>query len=471
MKPVEVSDFASPTHQAANHRWPGANTAIPTYYGYKEQLAEVTKFLEAGILGIDVFALEKNSPEALTVALLGAQPFTLAAGDELTVSLVIQNKGIGHSLVPEQRDFYESWVQFTVTDAAGHQLCASGYLQPNGSLDERAHTYSNRLISKDGRLLDHHQVWETHAKAYDNTIGPGRSDLVRYRFSLPPDAKGPITLTAKVFYRRFRRNWQDFVLGKSVDYPIAELGSKSVTWNLGDNPAAAQPGTPQEQMLRWNNYGIALLDQQQYPAAVEAFSHVLQLQPEYADGWINLAIANFMHQKYEPAAKALERAFALSPDNPRALFYAAMIDRQQGRPDAAAEKFLKVIAAFPRLRQAHQELGFTYYQQKKYALAREQYEAVQAVDPDDLSAHYNLMLIYRRLGMKDKAAQQAAYFADRKDDPSATALAEDWLRQHHDVSSESVPWHVHDDMPAAAQAPAKKKPAGNSGGKQGGAGL
>lgn len=465
MKPVQVADFASPTHQAASHRWVGANTAIPTFFDYPDQVAEVKKFLEDGILGIDVFALEKSSPEALTVAPLGTQPFTLAAGDELTVALVIQNKKIGHTLVPEQRDFYESWVQFKVTDAAGHDICESGYLQPNGYLDEHAHSYTNRLISKDSKLLDRHQVWETHAKAYDNTIGPGRSDLVRYKFSIPPDVKGPVTVTAKVFYRRFRRNWQDLVLGKSVDYPIAELGSKSVTWNIGENPAAANPGTPQEQMLRWNNYGIALLDQQQFPAAVEAFSHVVQLQPEYADGWINVAIANFMQQKYEPAAKALERAFALSPENPRATFYAAMIDRQQGRADAAAAKFLKVIAAFPRLRQAHQELGFTYYQQKKWALAREQYEAVQSIDPDDLSAHYNLMLIYRRLGLKKEAAQQAAHFADRKDDPSSTSLAEDWLRQHHAFSAETVPYHVHDDMPpAAAQAPAKKKPAGSPGG-------
>jgi tetratricopeptide (TPR) repeat protein len=464
MKPVPVNDFSSPTKQAASHRWVAANTAIPTYYGYKEQLAETIAFLQDGLLGIDMFSLQKTRPEALTVAPLGTQPFRLAAGDDVTLSLVIQNKKIGHSLVPEQRDFYESWVEFKVDDAAGKNLCDSGFLNPNGYLDERAHSYTNRLISKDGKLLDHHQVWMTRAKAYDNTIPPGRSDLVRYQFQIPADASGPLKVTAYVWYRRFRRGYTDYILGKSVDYPIAQLATKTMALNLGENPAASEPGTVQEQLLRWNNYGIALLDQQQYPAAVEAFHHVLALQPEYVDGWINLGIANLSYEKYEPATQALDRALALAPGNPRAQFYAAMIDRVYGRLDEAAKKFTAIIAAYPRLRQAHQELGFIYYQKKDYALARAQYEAVQAIDPDDLGAHYNLMLIYRRLGLKQEAAVQAAYFADRKDDPGATAYALDWLHGHNNVSSESVPWHVHTDLMHEDAAAPKKHPSGNSGG-------
>ena len=34
--------------------------------------------------------------------------------------VVIQNKNIGHSLIPEVRDLYEAWVEFTVKDAAGN---------------------------------------------------------------------------------------------------------------------------------------------------------------------------------------------------------------------------------------------------------------------------------------------------------------------------------------------------------------
>ena len=75
---------------------------------------------------------------------LGSEPFTVAPGDDLTVTVVIQNKGIAHNLVPEQRDFYESWVEFEAKDAAGDTLTHSGGLKADGSLDPtRAQLYQS----------------------------------------------------------------------------------------------------------------------------------------------------------------------------------------------------------------------------------------------------------------------------------------------------------------------------------------
>ncbi len=98
---------------------------------------------------------------------------------------------------------------------------------------------------------------------------------------------------------------------------------------------------------------------------------------------------------------------------------------------------------FPRSRDAHRELGFSLYQQHKYEEARSEYETVQSIDPDDLAAHYILSIVYRRLGMKDKAAHEAAEFADQKDDPTANTYALEFLAKHPDVATESVPWHIH----------------------------
>lgn len=69
---------------------------------------------------------------------------------------------------------------------------------------------------------------------------------------------------------------------------------------------------------------------------------------------------------------------------------------------------------------------------------------MQSIDPDDLAAHYNLAILYRRLGMKEKAGAEAAYFADEKDDPTASTYALEYLRKHREVAQESIPWHVHD---------------------------
>src|SRR5438477_380303 len=396
-----------------------------------------------GILGMDLFGIAVNG-EPKIIAPLEKSSYQVKAGDDVTVNLVIQNKKIGHSLVPEQRDFYEAWVAFEVKDANGKVIYHSGFLKPDGYLDENAHSYTNRLISKEGKLLDQHQVWLTHARGYDNTILPGRSDLVRYRFRVPAGATGPLTMSAQVNYRRFRQGFTDFVFAeKKPILPVIELASVGGQIKLGEAGGGAAPAEDDKDMLRWNNYGIALLDQRQFGRAADAFEHVVQLKPDYADGYINIAITDFSWEKYDGAAEQLEKALKLSPGNPRALFYQAMVWRVQGKYADAIRNLKQVIAAYPRVRQAHDELGSDYYELKQYDMAREQYEALQAIDPDDLSAHYNLARIYRRLGMKEKAAEQAAMFADRKNDPGATAYANEFLRLHAEAANESVPYHTH----------------------------
>jgi tetratricopeptide (TPR) repeat protein len=434
-------DNAAKNGKVVSHRWAAANTAIPQYFGYKEQMAEVEKSLKDNLISIDFFALEKEAASE-AIAPIAQRSFEIAPGELVTVDLVLQNKGIGHSLVPEQRDFYESWVQFTATDERGNIVFDSGSLDPNGYLDESAHSYTNRLIGDNGQLLDKHQVWASKIRAFDNTILPGRSDIVRFQFRIPQSGSKTLNLNAKINYRRFRQGYLDFVLGTGQRYPVVVMAEKSFTLNVGKNEPTEQADVPRDR-VRWNNFGIALLDKVQYPKSAAAFEKVIALTPQQPDGYINLGLVDLTDQKYAAARVQMNKALALAPNDPRALFYLGMVDRIEGKLDQAVSHFKSVVQAYPRLRQARQELGYTYYQQRKYDLARAEYEALQTVDPDDLAAHYNLMIIYRRLGMTKQAQEQAMYFADRKDDPTATSLALTFLKNSGAAANESVPWHVH----------------------------
>ena len=75
------------------------------------------------------------------------------------------------------------------------------------------------------------------------------------------------------------------------------------------------------------------------------------------------------------------------------------------------------------------------------------FQALQAVDPDDLAAHYNLSVLYHRMGMTEKAAEQQAMFANKRFDPGAPTYSLDFLRHHPEISNESIPWHMHTDLP------------------------
>jgi Tfp pilus assembly protein PilF len=460
-EPLKLSDDGAKKGQLASHRWLGANTLIPKYYGFDEQGRRIVEFLQNNVFNVDIFALERGetkagaAPQAVVAPMtvdapLGLTSFRVAPGELLTADVVIQNKGIAHSHVPEQRDMYESWVDFTVKDANGKVLCESGFIKPNGDLDERVHSFTNRLINVKGTRNYLHEVWDNRVVVYNNTIQSGRSQVVRYSFHMPATG-GPVSITATVKYRRFDQHFVDFAMNKHYEQPVVDMVSQTRTIAVGDNAPVAPGAAENKEWMRWNNYGIALLDAQQYAASLGAFGRVAKLRPDYADAYTNMAIVQIQWERFDDAKPNLERALTLAPHNARALYYRALVERNEGKLDLAISDLKEVAASFPRSRDAHREMGYAYYQQRKYELARLEYEAVQGIDPDDLAAHYQLSLVYRRLGMKEKAAQEAARFADQKDDPSAAAYALDFMRSHTEIANESVPWHVHAlDSPAPA---------------------
>jgi tetratricopeptide (TPR) repeat protein len=436
----------------ASHSWPAGNTAVPFYYGFDEQLRKTTDFLKAGnFLNVDIFALQKAGDDKI-IAPLGSVPFSLKPNEVVQALVVIQNKNIGHSLIPEVRDLYEAWVEFTARNAAGKEIYHSGFIKPDGMLDERAHSFTNRPVNVDGGFVDNHKVWAIHSVAYDNSIQAGRSVLVRYQFRLPTDLKGPLTITAKVDYRHFRQSFMNNVFGNDHPaYPVVEIASRSRTLNVGENSTTHPEAGDNPDWMRWNNLGIAYLDQLQYSDAVRAFGEVVKLRPDYPDGYTNIALTEIQWEKYDSARASIQRALSLNPANARALYYLALLERRASNFEAETADLRKVVEQFPESRDARRDLGIALYRQHDYPAAREQFEALQRIDPDDLAAHYNLSILYRRMQMDQKAAEQQTQFITKKFDPGAPTYSFDFLRQHPEISIESIPQHVHSDLPHEAK--------------------
>ncbi|MGB6193617.1 MAG: multiheme c-type cytochrome, partial [Terracidiphilus sp.] len=156
---LTLPDYGAKNGTFASHRWLAGNTAVPFYYGFDEQLKKTIEFLRAGnYLNVDIFALRRENDNKL-IAPLGSVPYTLKPNEIVDAWVVIQNKNIGHSLIPEVRDLYEAWVEFTVKDESGKEIYHSGFLKPDGMLDPRAHSFTNRPVNDQGEFVDNHKVW------------------------------------------------------------------------------------------------------------------------------------------------------------------------------------------------------------------------------------------------------------------------------------------------------------------------
>jgi Tfp pilus assembly protein PilF len=443
-----LPDYGAKKGMLASHSWAAGNTAVPYYMGFTEQMDKTVKFLKSGdYLNVDIFGIKKANEDKL-IAPLGLVPFHIEDKDVLDVYVLIQNKNIGHSLIPEVRDLYQAWVEFTVKDAAGKEIYHSGFLKPNGDLDERAHSFTNRPVDADSNFVDNHKVWTIHSVGFDNTVPAGRAALVRYRFQVPAGLRGAITMTAKVNYQHFRQSYVNNVFGgKQPAYPVVVLSSRQEVMHIGQNDPQAAQLDQNPEWMRWNNLGIGCLDQLQYASSVDAFEHVVKLRPDYADGYTNIAIAELQWEKYASAAMNVERALTLSPKNARALYYKAQVDRRAGHLDAETADLLEVVKQFPRSRDARRDLGSAYFRAGDDKSSTAQFEVLQDIDPDDLVAHYNLSILYHRAGKNEEAEKQLALFKSEKVNSESRTNALQFLSKHPELSKESIPWHVHSDMP------------------------
>ena len=490
------ADLAAKEGLIASHRWPASNTALPYFYGYKDQLRRVTEFLSADHLGIDIFTLKKGAayptqregtdlitlrkgaaglkvaegfatinsinaalypgyqkPDDTIIAPINKSTFSLAPGETVTVGVVISNKGVGHFFPAELRDFFEPWVEFKVQDASGAIIYHSGFLNSDGTVDERSHKFQSVQVTEKAQAVRRHNIWETRGRAFDNFIPPGRSELVRYQFTIPKTASGSLRISARVLYRKFNRFFSDYALGSRVDLPVVEMAGQTITLNLGENRPAAST-IDERDLIRFNNLGIALFDQFMYADARRAFEKVTQINPGYDSGYVNQALASFWRENFPEIHQLLDKALAINPNNWRATYYKGALLRLENKPAEALKLFTQVESHYPRDRLVLNQIGKCYQDLGMQVEACRVFERVLAIDPDDTTALYYVIEGYRQTGNPKLAAQTNMTYLDKFEDWRIHYLANEYIKGDADARAEAVPWHIHSDVaiPAAQNA-------------------
>ena len=482
MPPVDAEyDLAADeTGKVRSHRWLGANTAVPLYYGHTKQAELIEKFLKNNVLSTDIFAVRRAATGELIAPLAqkSENPIGFQAGEELITEVVIFNRGAAHTFPPELRDLYEPWVEFEAIDKTnGKTIFHSGFIKADGTLDEKAHVYKAIVLDELGKPFTRHQVWLGTAKAYDAFIPPGRSDLVRYRFRVPAEiSSANIILRAKVNYRRYIKEYADYVAAEfkqPMPNPTVEMSQtetclissekaqkalkpkKSVKLKTDTRETDKKADQQEELKLlarRWNDYGIGLLGQAQYGLASEAFRRAAEITPTDSNLFVNAAIAELQTERYGPelsqhakARELVEKALSLSPDNNRAKFYWALIRRTEGALEEAAGILAAIVKDYPNDREVQRQLGQTLYRLGRYDEARQAFLEIRRIDPTDAGAYQFLAPLFAAANLLEESKEAQKNYLLWRDDPLADAVAGRFYDAHPEWADVRVPGKIYGD--------------------------
>ena len=372
----------------------------------------------------------------------------------------MRTRTLGHPYTNGTSDSNETWVEFHADDGA-RALMASGTLDADKRLDPAADKIAQLVIAHDGSAMDRRQPQDIHVPLFNNFIPPGAARVVHYRFTVPKDAKGSVTLSAALNYRKFSRDYSIFVGGPDApELPVTKISSDSVTLPVAPAPDGTlakdvkrgNPDWPERQWIRWNDYGIGLFLQGDLKGASYAFSRVAELAADKPDGPLNLARAKLQEGDLPAAKAALAESEKRRPDWGKTQVFRALVSKEEGRLDDALADLDRVLAKFPKDRFVLNQKARVLYLAGRYAEALPFIDRVLAIDGEDLAAHYNAMLCLKALGRAEEAAAEEKWYRFFKDDESSRAVLADYRRTHPYDNRESLPIHVHDEpVPAKAE--------------------
>lgn len=438
------------------HLFPSANTAVPYLVGRDGSVIEEHRKFNEGAVRVDLFGLRANGEiDGELIAPLGPVVPALEPGAEYLLETVVRTVKLGHLLTQGTADSNELWLEVVVRDG-DRVIGRSGGRASDGRVDEWSHFVNAFVLDRDGNRIARRNAEDIFIPLYNHQIPPGAADSVHYRLKVPEDVSGPLTVEARLHYRKFDTEYLRFFQDDPEaenDLPLILLATDEMVFPVGE--PGSEPGSEDAEQIvlwqRWNDYGIGLLrkgtagdNKGQLRQAEEAFREVERLGRP--DGPLNLARVYIVEGRLDEAVEALGRAAAMDPPAPAwsVAWFSGVVDKQNGFLDEAIANFRSLVEMdteetrrrgfdFSKdyriwaqlgqtlLERSKQERGDARRERREALLdeAREAFDRALELDPENLSAHFNLTLLAELVGDAEKAAVHRALYERYKPDDNA----------------------------------------------------
>ena len=349
-----------------DHAFPSANTAIAHWMGDEAAVAGHREYLKDN-LRIDLFGLRTQGKIAGELTAPLGDAAVVKAGESYLLETVLRTMKLGHHFTQGTTDSNQVWIELTATQ--GDQVIGkSGHRDDRETVDLWSHFVNTFLLDRHGKRIARRNIGDIFTPLYVHEIPPGAGQTVHYRLTIPDDNPDPITVTARLLYRKFDTEFLDHVrrdrdpdvdlldLGKPGspnDLPIVEICSDTILLEVSDSPTNGVSEEREDEdtdssfprWQRWNDYGIGLLlkGKAELKQAAQAFRQVEALGR--FDGPLNLARVQFAEGDLQGATDSLARASQMTTPPPTWThsWLSGKVNREQGNLEAAAASFRAVL--------------------------------------------------------------------------------------------------------------------------------
>jgi len=415
-----------------SHRFPGANTALPTANEDHTQLEANKKFLQDGQLSVDIFAVspagkETNAsvasttgaPELSTTFAVGEEaeqsavgsataevrPITgpigevdaaVRRGDDVRVDVVVRTRKVGHFFPGGTIDAFDVWLELQAVDDKGQTIFWSGMVEDGGAgpVEKGAHFYRSLQIDAHGNPINKRNAWSSRATMYAHLIPPGAADTAHFRVHIPESTGDKITLHAKLNYRKFMWwNTQFAYAGEAEDVtgaPALLQGGNVTTPDFDDEHYVFTGDTSQVVGELKHIPNLPIITVAQDTKSLKALPrNALPPQPQVKlakedwTRWNDYGIGLFLQGDLKGAEAAFAKITEIDPQNPDGWVNVGRALVQEGDTEGAKKVLDKALAIAPRLARANFFYARVLREEGNYADAAAKLQIVLAQYPRD----------------------------------------------------------------------------------------